>query len=104
MRGKRQSNARRGKKQLNEKLTPALKAILPYITNTGEMPSSFIGHKINAGEYTDEYGRSWQLQVHVVCNKKKRIKTDDLAVHPMFSWDIRLRLRGFAKYLLDWIK
>lgn len=93
---------RHQKSQLRSKVDPALKAILKQVSSTPKMPSSFEGHRVNAGEYADEFGRVWQIQLHVTCSKRKQIK--DVGVVPMYAkWDVRLRIRAWAAYLADWL-
>lgn len=87
-------------REAERKILPAIKAISSSVHNTGVFPDNFKGYKLPAGDFVAN-GRKWQYQITAVCAKSDFIKKDEVV--PMFKgWNLGLRLKALAKYLIDW--
>ena len=89
------------RREVEKKFIPTLKALSSHLNNTGPVTDDFIGYKAPAGTVQDRSGRKWQLQAHAILSKSKMMKKDEVV--PMVrKWAIGMKLRVFAKYLIDW--
>lgn len=83
-----------------KKFFPAIKALSTHLRNTGRVTDDFLGYKVPAGSFRDDYGRKWQYQVYAVCSPGKFIKKEEVV--PMVrKWAIGLRLRVISKHIID---
>ena len=87
-------------REAERKIFPAIKAISSSVANTRIIPDNFKGYKLPAGDFMSN-GRKWQYQVIATCTKSEFIKKDEVV--PMFKgWTLWLKLKAFAKYMIDW--
>lgn len=88
-------------REAEKKFMPAIKALSTSLRNTGEVTDDFIGYKIPAGSVKDDYGRTWQYQVHAVCVPRRFIKKDEV-VPVIRKWAILVRIKAYTRYLIEW--
>lgn len=94
------SRSRFEAREVERKVIPAIKLLSKHFHNTTAMAPAFRGYKVPAGDFSDNQGRNWQVQVVAVCTKKDRMKRNEVA--PMIDkWAIGLRLRVWAKSVID---
>lgn len=89
-------------RQLESGFKPAFKALAAHVfTVNPKTPSQhFHGHKIPCGEFTDNYGHKFQLQLHAVRVKSKFIKDNE--IKPIFNkWSILFKLRIFVSTFIN---
>lgn len=89
-------------RELEQKIMPAIKMLSKYVFTTApDAPKkNFFGYKVPAGEFTDEHGNKFQVQIHAYRTKSDFIKKDE--IKPIIrKWAIFFRLRLFAKMLID---
>lgn len=88
-------------REVEKKFTPAIKAIANNVSSTGKVPANFTGYKVPAGTFTDNMGRTWQVQAYAVLTKKDFIKNNEVV--PILSKGaMMVRFRMFLKYIVDW--
>ena len=96
-------------RELESKITPAIKILSKQVHDTGKLPDDFIGYKVPAGDLIKKVmvdGKltdvKWQIQVHAVCSSAHMIKKNE--VKPMIrKWAIGFRVRLMLKYVVDWV-
>lgn len=87
-------------KGIERKFNPALRLLGATLSQTSNIPDELLGYQINCGSHQDAQGRTWQIQAHAVCAKRKHLKENK--VLPMIKKSPLLWLRITAKRFIDW--